>query len=60
MIALHAGHALAEIVPERGAICTRLRFDNDELLFLDKSTLEDLSKNVRGGISGEQSQPPPN
>ncbi|TMA32068.1 MAG: aldose epimerase, partial [Deltaproteobacteria bacterium] len=50
MIVLRAGNALAEIVPERGAICTKLRFDNDELLFLDMSTLEDLSKNVRGGI----------
>lgn len=50
MIELRNGTAAAEIVPERGAICTRLRFDNDEILYLDKSTLEDLSKNVRGGI----------
>jgi galactose mutarotase-like enzyme len=50
VIELRAGEALAEIVPERGAICTRLRFGNDELLFLDRSTLEDPLKNVRGGI----------
>ena len=50
MISLRAGDAIAEVVPERGAICTRLRFGNDELLFIDQTTLEDLSKNVRGGI----------
>jgi D-hexose-6-phosphate mutarotase len=50
VIELRNGTAAAEIVPERGAICTRLRFDNDEILYLDNSTLEDLSKNVRGGI----------
>lgn len=50
MIELRAADALAEIVPERGAICTRLRLGGDELLFLDRSTLEDPSKNVRGGI----------
>ena len=50
MIALQAGEALAEIVPERGAICSRLRLGGEELLFLDRATLEDPSKNVRGGI----------
>lgn len=50
MIALQAGDALAEIVPERGAICSRLRLGGDELLYLDKATLDDPSKNVRGGI----------
>ena len=50
MIALHRGDAIAEIVPERGAICSRLRLGGEELLYLDRATLEDPSKNVRGGI----------
>jgi galactose mutarotase-like enzyme len=50
MIALRAGEAVAEISPGRGAICTGLRFGDQELLYLDQSTFVDLSKNVRGGI----------
>ena len=50
MIALRAEEALAEIAPERGAICSRLRLAGDELLYLDKATFDDPSKNVRGGI----------
>lgn len=50
MIALHSGDAVAEIVPERGAIATRLLLADDEVLFLDPATLADPTKNVRGGI----------
>ncbi len=50
MIVLQNGEALAEIVPERGALCSRLRLDGSELLFMDPSTLADPQKNVRGGI----------
>ncbi len=50
MISLSAGDAVAEIVPERGAICTRLRLGGSELLFLDPRTLADPARNVRGGI----------
>ena len=50
MIALACGDAVAEIVPERGAIVTRLRLADEEVLFLDPSTLADPAKNVRGGI----------
>lgn len=50
MISLSAGGAEAEIVPERGAICTRLRLGGSDLLYLDPATLEDPAKNVRGGI----------
>jgi galactose mutarotase-like enzyme len=39
-----------ELVPARGGLITRWVADGDELLFLDRSTLVDLSKNVRGGI----------
>ncbi len=38
------------IVPSRGAIATRFRVGDRELLYLDESTLADPTKNVRGGI----------
>ena len=50
MISLSIGDAVAEIVPERGAICTRLRLGGSELLYLDPATLADATRNVRGGI----------
>jgi galactose mutarotase-like enzyme len=50
MIALTHGDSTAEIVPERGAICSRLRLGTDEVLYLDAATLGDPQKNVRGGI----------
>ena len=50
MIALRKGESLAEVVPERGAICSRLRLGPSEMLFLDPATLADAKKNVRGGI----------
>ena len=50
MIALSAGGSLAEIVPERGALCSRLRLAGSEILFLDPATLADPGKNVRGGV----------
>jgi galactose mutarotase-like enzyme len=50
MIALRAGDAVAEVVPERGALCSRLRLGGGEVLYLDPATLADAQKNVRGGI----------
>jgi D-hexose-6-phosphate mutarotase len=50
MITLRADEAIAEVVPERGAICSRLRLSGSEVLYLDAKTLADPSKNVRGGI----------
>ena len=50
MITLRADEALAEVVPERGAICSRLRIGGSEVLYLDPATLADPTKNVRGGI----------
>jgi len=38
------------IVPARGAIVTRFRVGDRELLYLDEATLRDPAKNVRGGI----------
>lgn len=45
-----SGETVCELVPERGAIVTRLRIGGEELLFLDEATLVDRTKNVRGGI----------
>jgi galactose mutarotase-like enzyme len=50
VIVLEAGEVRAEIVPERGALVTSLRVAGRELLYLDRATLDDPSKNVRGGI----------
>jgi galactose mutarotase-like enzyme len=38
------------IVPGRGAIVTRFRIGEREILYLDDATLRDPAKNVRGGI----------
>jgi galactose mutarotase-like enzyme len=38
------------IVPARGAIATRFRVGDREILYLDEATLLDPKKNVRGGI----------
>lgn len=38
------------IAPHRGAIVTSFRIGERELLYLDESTFDDMSKNVRGGI----------
>jgi galactose mutarotase-like enzyme len=50
MIQLIHGESLAEFVPGRGAICSRLRLGGSEILFMDPATLADPAKNVRGGI----------
>lgn len=39
-----------EIVPERGALVTALRVGTRSVLYLDPATLDDPTKNVRGGI----------
>lgn len=42
--------ARAEVIPERGALATRFRIGDDELLYLDEASVADRSRNVRGGI----------
>jgi len=42
--------SLVTIAPERGAIVTRFRVGERDLLYLDESTLVDRTKNVRGGV----------
>jgi galactose mutarotase-like enzyme len=39
-----------KVVPERGGIITGLGLKENELLFLNETTLHDKSKNIRGGI----------
>ena len=40
----------AEVVPGRGALVTSLKVGSRDVLFLDRPSLEDTTKNVRGGI----------
>jgi galactose mutarotase-like enzyme len=49
-IELRHGDVLAEVVPARGALVTRLSVAGTEVLYLDRATLDDPTKNVRGGI----------
>lgn len=39
-----------EVVPERGGIVTRFNYKGHDILYLDKETLYDKEKNIRGGI----------
>ena len=47
---LRNADATATVIPSRGGIVSRLRLGEDELFALDAATLEDRSKNVRGGV----------
>ncbi|MCW5803073.1 MAG: hypothetical protein KIT31_11860 [Deltaproteobacteria bacterium] len=49
-ITLRSGDVEAEVVPARGAIVSALRVDGRDVLYMDRATLEDPAKNVRGGI----------
>jgi galactose mutarotase-like enzyme len=49
-IELSDGAARAEIVPARGAIVSRFEVGGTQVLYLDRATLEDSTKNVRGGV----------
>lgn len=39
-----------EVIPQRGGIVSGLRFGGSRILYMDRGTLYDSSKNVRGGI----------
>jgi galactose mutarotase-like enzyme len=47
---ISSGDVRAEVVPERGALVAALRVGGKEVLYLDRATLDDPTKNVRGGI----------
>lgn len=49
-IKISNGESFAIIVPERGGIVTEFKVGDKRILYLDEETLEDLEKNVRGGI----------
>jgi galactose mutarotase-like enzyme len=49
-LALAHGAVTAHIVPGRGGLVSALEVGGRDVLFLDRSTLEDPAKNVRGGI----------
>ncbi len=49
-ITLSYGDVTAEVVPARGAIVAGLRVAGTDVLYLDRATLDDPAKNVRGGI----------
>ena len=47
---LEHADVVVEVVPERGAIVAGLSVGGVPILYLDRATLDDPSKNVRGGI----------
>lgn len=49
-IALTDSASRVSIAPGRGALVTSFMTNGRELLYLDESTFNDLSKNVRGGV----------
>jgi galactose mutarotase-like enzyme len=49
-LALAHGEVTAQVVPGRGGIVTALAVAGHDVLFLDGATLDDPTKNVRGGI----------
>lgn len=50
VLELSSGDVAATLVPERGAIVATLKVGGKDVLYLDRATLEDPTKNVRGGI----------
>jgi galactose mutarotase-like enzyme len=44
------GSVAALIAPARGALVTNLKVEGKEVLYFDRATFEDPTKNVRGGI----------
>jgi galactose mutarotase-like enzyme len=49
-VSITHGDVTAEVVPARGAIVSALRVRGTDVLYMDRGTLEDPAKNVRGGI----------
>jgi galactose mutarotase-like enzyme len=50
VVSLAHAEVAADVVPARGALLSSLRVGGAEVLFLDRATLEDPARNVRGGI----------
>lgn len=49
-ITIRHGEIEAKVAPARGALVSALQAGDKQVLFLDRSTFEDETKNVRGGI----------
>ena len=49
-ITIAHGDVQATVAPERGALLSSLQVGDKHVLYLDRGTFEDPSKNVRGGI----------
>jgi len=49
-INIQHGEVEAKIAPARGALVSAIQVGDKHVLFLDRSTFEDQTKNVRGGI----------
>ena len=49
-VTINYGEVQATIAPSRGALVSRLQIGDKQVLYLDRATFEDPSKNVRGGI----------
>lgn len=49
-IEISHGGVSAKISPARGALATSLKVGGTDVLYLDRATFDDASKNVRGGI----------
>ncbi|MFY2563951.1 aldose epimerase [Corallococcus terminator] len=48
--ALKSDDCRVEVIPSRGALVTSILVGDEEVLYLDESTVADPAKNVRGGI----------
>lgn len=49
-ITLHHGDVSAKVAPGRGALVTSISVRDREMLYLDRASFQDVTKNVRGGI----------
>jgi len=49
-ITIRHGEVEAKVAPARGALVSALRVGDKQVLFLDRATFDDQTKNVRGGI----------
>ena len=49
-ITIQYGEVEAKVAPARGALVSALRVGDQQVLFLDRATFEDQTRNVRGGI----------
>ena len=49
-ISISSGDRHVKIAPKRGGLITSFSINNTEILYLDRETFDDITKNVRGGI----------